>query len=101
MGLLKLFSGNLLNFLEQNPTPELISFLPEGQQNQESLRDNLYSPQLQQALDNFEDAVNSDSAPSLFYELNLDLKFLETHFGTEALLKALEKWGKEQKSEDN
>lgn len=55
----------------------MIKHLPEGQQNKESLRENIYSPQLQQALDNLEEALYSESASSLFYEMNLDLKFLE------------------------
>jgi hypothetical protein len=71
-----------------------LKLLPEGQQSKEYIRENIHSPQLQQAVDNLDEALYSD-ASSLFYEMGLDLKVLDSHYGTEALLKALVKWAKD------
>lgn len=54
MGLAKFLSGDTLKVIEENATEDLIKFLPEGQQDKQSLRENLYSPQIQQAIDNLE-----------------------------------------------
>ena len=81
--------------IEENPGEELLKCLPEGQQDKESLRENLYSPHMQQMMEKLEEALYTEGGVALFYEIGLDLKVLEGSYGTEALLKGISKWAKE------
>ena len=65
--------------------------LPEGQQNEEGLRESLRSPQFQQALDSLEHALLSEQGISVLKMLGFDDKFFTEARGDclEALFLAL------------
>lgn len=55
----------------------------------------MHSPQLQQAIEALNDALNTEDGIAIFHEMKLDPSFLQHFYGTEAFLRALEKWGKD------
>lgn len=57
---------------------------------------NVQSPQFQQAVDVLSDALNSENAIPLFMELGLDQKYLKSHYGVHAFVKAMDEWGAKQ-----
>jgi len=77
----------------------LIPQLPEGQQDVQGLRDSVKSAQLQQAIDTLDEALNSEEVGTVLISLGLDVTVLkEASDGTDALVKALEKWAKSNES---
>jgi len=72
--------------------------LPESQQTEEGFKENLRSPQLTQALDSLDEALNSEEGQSVLLALGFDPKLWETSKdGVEALIKALLKEAEEAK----
>jgi len=72
--------------------------LPEEQQDARGIKDNLKSPQLQQAIDTLDEALNSEEGVMVLQSLGFDAQaFQNASDGTDAFMKALEKWGKENK----
>eukprot|EP00825_Cyclidium_porcatum_P009566 TRINITY_DN14899_c0_g1_i2.p1 TRINITY_DN14899_c0_g1~~TRINITY_DN14899_c0_g1_i2.p1 ORF type:complete len:340 (+),score=72.78 TRINITY_DN14899_c0_g1_i2:80-1099(+) len=70
----------------------LIKLLPEGQQDQNGLLQNLKSPQFQQAVDQLDQALNSSEIQTILVSFGLDTNVLQKTFdGNEALYLALEK----------
>jgi len=76
----------------------LTQHLPEGQQDQQGLRESIKSAQLQQAIDSLDEAVNSEEIGTVLVSLGLETSVLkDASDGTDALIKALEKWAKDNK----
>lgn len=75
----------------------LSQHLPEGQQNDKGYRDNIKSAQLLQALDALDEALNSDAGQTVLLSMGFDPStFASASDGTEAFLRALDKWAKDQ-----
>ncbi len=92
-------TGDFLKFCAENCTPEALKQLPEGQQSEEYWKQNIYSPQFMQAIELFDNILNSENTVDFFRELGLDQSILKDHFGTDAFLRALIKWGKQKQPE--
>jgi hypothetical protein len=74
----------------------LFPHLPTEQQNVQGLRETLKSAQLQQAIDSLDEALNSEEMSTVIMSLELDSSVLkDASDGTDALIKALEKWAKD------
>ncbi|EAR90088.2 ubiquitin carboxy-terminal hydrolase 37 receptor-binding site protein (macronuclear) [Tetrahymena thermophila SB210] len=79
---------------------ELIQHLPEGQQDVQNLKENLISPQFQQALESLEKALNSNEGGAVLASLGLDQSnFMETLDGSDSFYKAIIKWAESQKKQ--
>ena len=76
----------------------LIEQLPEGQQSEEGLRENILSPQLRQAMQTLTQAIQSDQISLILQSLGLSTEVLnDATDGMDALIKALvKKYSKEQ-----
>ena len=71
---------------------ELIAQLPEGQQSEEHLRENLLSPQLRQAMGTLTQAIQSEQAEIILTSAGVDPFLLgESNDGMDALVKGLVK----------
>ncbi|KAL4468890.1 hypothetical protein ABPG72_009160 [Tetrahymena utriculariae] len=79
---------------------ELLQHLPEGQQNVQNLKENMISPQFQQALESLEKAINSNEGGAVLASLGLDQSsFIETLDGSDSFYKAIIKWAEQQKKQ--
>jgi len=89
----------LLDQLNEEEKKSLIEHLPDGQQNEEALKDNLLSPQLKQAMDSLTEAVKQDPAnvQMIMAMCDLDMQLLNTsQDGMEALFKGfIQKYSKQ------
>jgi len=74
--------------------------LPESQRDDSGVKANLKSPQLQQAIDSLDEALNSEEVLTVLASLGLDTNVLKSSSdGTDALIKALEIYGKQQQDQ--
>ena len=91
-----------MKLIEDDPDGEikkaLISQLPEGQQSEEHLRENLLSPQLRQAMGALTQAIQSDQVELILESCGLDpSKAQGSNDGMDALIKGLiEKYSKKE-----
>ncbi|CDW81082.1 regulatory particle non-atpase 13 [Stylonychia lemnae] len=87
-----LTTEGMLKLIEENPDVRqaLIEQLPEGQQDEQGLKDNILSPQLRQALGSLTQAIQSDQISIILGSLGLDQSVLNnSKDGVEALINAL------------
>lgn len=68
--------------MQDNYDEKFLQHLPEGQQREEFFRNNLHSPQLQQAIEALDDALNTEDGIAIFHEMKLDPSFLQHFYGT-------------------
>eukprot|EP01017_Pseudomicrothorax_dubius_P014504 TRINITY_DN1690_c0_g1_i6.p1 TRINITY_DN1690_c0_g1~~TRINITY_DN1690_c0_g1_i6.p1 ORF type:complete len:187 (+),score=49.56 TRINITY_DN1690_c0_g1_i6:501-1061(+) len=96
--LLEVYKKDVLDRItsDEEAHQRLLHLLPESQQDAQGLRENLRSPQFQQAIEALEHALNSEELPSVL--MSLGLEFISSaNDGIDALYKALEKYATEKK----
>lgn len=89
MHLGSIINKEFIKYCEQNINESYLKHLPNEQQTKQDFKDTLHSPQLQQAVEALNDALNTENAIGLFHEMHLDPSFLQKYYGVEAFLKAL------------
>jgi hypothetical protein len=85
--------------------PEVVSklaeFLPEGQVTAENLRENIRSPQFQQAVSMFNQALRTGQLAGIMSSFGLDASSVGQHATIEDFLRAIQKKAKEEASRPN
>lgn len=94
-----ILSSQFLDEIAKDPEfkEALKPHLPESQRDDQGIKDNLKSAQLQQAIDTLDEALNSEEIMTVLVSLGLDTSVLKNASdGTDALVKALALFAKKE-----